>query len=521
MNTEIINVLLVEDDDDDIFITKHLLDEAEQHNFRVKTAETLGEAFLIIDKDPPQVILLDLSLPDSQGRKTFDDMLSHTSTIPVILLTGFADKDISFQAVQEGAQDYLFKGQIDRERLSRSIHYAIERKSSELELKEYRDDLEKRVAERTKELQEANKQLRKHDRARSDFVFNVSHELKTPLASMSYAIDNMLKGIVGELPKEAIKYIEMLKEDAQRMAQTVGDILDLSRIESNTFKLDRVRIPLSRLVKRTVKSLQLQADENKLDLNFAPDPALGFAECDPRKTERVILNIIRNAIKFTPAHGNITVKLTVKNNDDNMFHISVTDSGIGIPYEYLNKVTERYFRIGEHVDGTGLGLAISKEILELHGGGLELASPPPGLKTGTQVNIFIPKSLPLSVMAVDDDLMSRKLINAQLSAKGYITTCCKNGAEAIDRLEKETPDIILTDLAMPILDGTAMIAEIKSHPQWRFIPIIAITGGELSSAKREILEGFDIPALAKPYQFNDLLDLIESTVFGMQYLNQE
>ncbi len=665
MNSELINVLLVEDDEDDIFITKHLLDEAEQHNFRVKTAETLKDAFQIIDKTPPQVILLDLSLPDSQGRHTLDAMLSRTSKIPVILLTGLADKELSLQAVQEGAQDYLFKGQIDRERLSRSIHYAIERKLSELKLKEYRDDLEKRVAERTKELQETNhklfdeintrkqaekdtkdannylesvistsqdgilvfnnsgefeygnnafvnimgwprnelighhftkvipedmldfmaerwkevmsgngkphefdiltkagerrslaashqrmemageykscvvlrdltghilrekelrkvnEQLREHDRARSDFVFNVSHELKTPLASMSYAIDNMLKGIVGELPKEAIKYIEMLKEDAQRMAQTVGDILDLSRIESNTFKLDKVKIPLSRLVKRTVKSLQLQADENRLSLTLDPDIALGFTECDPRKMERVILNIIRNAVKFTPANGTITVKLSMNRDNMNQFHISIIDSGVGIPTEHIDKVTERYFRVGEHVDGTGLGLAISKEILELHGGDIQLISPPVGCKIGTQVNLYIPKSSPPKVIAVDDEKMSTELINAQLSSKGYITICCKNGAEAIACLEKSLPDIILTDLAMPVLDGVAMIAEIKSHPKWRYIPIIAITGGELSQVKREILEGFDIPALAKPYERKDLLDLIETTVFGMQYLNQE
>ena len=657
MNLNYINVLLVEDDEDDIFITRHLLDEAGTQDFRVKTAETLQEALAVIDAGYPHIILLDLSLPDSQGIETLSVILSHAEKIPVILLTGLADKELGLKAVQSGAQDFLFKGRLDRERLSRSIHYAIERKSSELALKREQDKLEEKVKERTaallksnrdlkqaekhtadakhylesvistsqdgimvidsagrfefgndafvkilgwpreeligneflkvipedmlefvaerweeaqrgeahpheldiitksgerrtlavtqqrmklageykhcsvlrditvsrnreNKLREANERLLEHDRARSDFVFNVSHELKTPLASMGYAIDNILKGIVGDLPKSVINYIEMMKEDVQRLSQTVGDILDLSRIEANTFKLDKVKIPLSRLMKRTVNSLQLQAEENNLTMTLDTAMAMGFVECDPRKMERVILNILRNAVKFTPPNGSIEVVLCSNPQDDNMFCISITDSGIGIPEEHIHNVTERYFRVGEHVDGTGLGLAISKDIIELHGGSIAISSPPPNQENGTQVHLYIPKSRPPKILAVDDDNMTRELLGEQLKQNGYTAQCCANGAEALEYLKENIPDAIITDLVMPVLDGVAMIAEVKTNPEWRYIPIIAITGGELSQVKREILEGFDIPALAKPYKCSDLLDLMETTVFGMHYLNR-
>jgi DNA-binding NtrC family response regulator len=218
MSEESISVLLVEDDEDDVVITRHLLSQAGAQNFEVRSAGRLHEAFMRVDEAPPQIILLDLSLPDSQGWQTLVSTLSHAPDIPVVLLTGLADEMMGIKAVQVGAQDYLFKGHIDRDRLARAIRYAIERKRSELALKRYRDHLEEMVSDRTNELQESNAQLQTandrllaHDRARTEFVSNVSHELKTPLASMSYAIDNLLKGIVGKLPERAVTYLEMLK----------------------------------------------------------------------------------------------------------------------------------------------------------------------------------------------------------------------------------------------------------------------------------------------------------------------
>jgi len=527
MNEESIKVLLIEDDEDDVVITKHLLSQAGPQNFGVRSAGRLRDAFTLIDEAPPDVILLDLTLPDSRGWQTLVSTLSHAPDIAVILLTGLSDESMGVKAVQVGAQDYLFKGHIDRDRLARAIRYAIERKRSELALKRYRDHLEEMVSDRTNELEQSNTQLQTanerltaHDRARTEFVSNVSHELKTPLASISYAIDNLLKGIVGPIPDRAVTYLEMLKEDAQRLSHTVGDILDLSRIESNRLALDKVRIPLGRLVRRTVESLQLQAAEGQLELSIVTR-ATGFSECDPQKIERVILNIIRNAVKFTPAEGSIKVSFDTDPQDEQQFLISVTDSGIGIPKEHLEKVTERYFRVGEHVEGTGLGLAISKSIVELHGGSLSLSSPPPDRESGTRVDVRLPKSTPPYVLTVDDCDVTGKLISGQLGGQDYKVAHCKDGGQAMELLEATHPDIIITDLIMPVLDGVAMIAEIKAHPAWRHIPIIAITSSELDRTRREILEGFSIPTLSKPWELDYLLDLIETTVFGMRYLNAD
>ncbi len=175
MDDNAIDVLLIEDDEDDIFITRHLLDESGAQNFKVSVAETLECALSTIETNPPQVILLDLSLPDSQGLETLSAVLSLAKEIPVILLTGVVDKALGLKAVQQGAQDFLFKGHLERERLWRSIHYAIERKRYEIELKRYRDKLEERVKERTKELQDANMRLTREIRIRQEAERNTEN----------------------------------------------------------------------------------------------------------------------------------------------------------------------------------------------------------------------------------------------------------------------------------------------------------------------------------------------------------
>ena len=136
-----------------------------------------------------------------------------------------------------------------------------------------------------------------------------------------------MKTLMSDPKAEGAVDLKMLKEDVQRLGHTVGDILDLSRIESNRLELDKVRIPLGRLVRRTVNSLQLQATEGQLDLNIETNGTKGFAECDPQKIERVILNIVRNAIKFTPPCGTIDVGFCTDPLDDQFFQVTVTDNG--------------------------------------------------------------------------------------------------------------------------------------------------------------------------------------------------
>ena len=539
MSSPPIRVLLVEDDEEDYIIARDLLAAAQNHRFELKWFDRLEPAMLYLSDGEIDVVLLDFSLPDAEGWEALQRMHAQAPHLPIIILTGLADEARSVQAVKEGAQDYLFKSAIDKDQLVRSIRYAIERKRAQETLKRYHDHLEDLVAERTSELALANENLQRevaerktaeeklrelvkemadNNEVKSRFVSNVSHELKTPLASMSSAIENLSTGVVGALPARVRTYVDMLSEDVRRLIGTVNDILDLSRIEADRFALSKVKLPFSRFVRQAVDSVHLQAEGKGLQLSTAIDEGVGFVDCDAQKMERVIFNVIGNCIKYTPVGGTIEVLLKRRDGDPPGVVLDVIDSGIGIEAQYLSRVTERYFRVGEQVAGSGLGLALCKEMLELHGGSIEVMSPPPGRKGGTQVTMCLPAVVSPRVLAVDDDAMVQELLREELTQQGYDVIPCGSAVEAFEIMAREgQPDMLIVDLLMPVLDGVELIAKVKSHHELRQIPTIMITGHEMDETKREILEGFGVPALRKPWRRHELIQCIEEAVMGKQY----
>jgi signal transduction histidine kinase len=539
MASEPITVLFIEDDEDDYILTSQLLKEAEQ-SFEIEWQQTLASGIQAVAEKAFDVVILDLTLPDSTGRDTFTTMREKAPDLPIILMTGLEDNDLALQAVQQGAQDYLVKGSVGTDVMVRSVQYAIERKAADTALHRYKNQLEDLVQERTEELVVANRQLteeigfrketeqnlrqaisklEEHDRAKTQFVTNVSHELKTPLASMSYAVENLLKGVMGEVPDRIRTYLEMVRDDAQRLHRTISDILDLSRLEADTLKLEQAVIPFGRFVRRTLDAVALEVEERSVSLQVAIPDAVGFAACDATKMERVILNVVRNAITYTDPDGTIEVSVSRRPSPEDMLCVTVTDAGIGIPEIYIEKVTERYFRVGDHIDGMGLGLSIAKEIIELHGGTIGIKSPPPGRDQGTQVSISLPAvQTPPAIVTVDDDPDVLDLIEAQLTVDGYTVVKALNPRDAVSALHENRADILLVDLVMPDIRGDAVIAEVKADHGLRRIPIVVLTGSEIDRDTRYTLERFSVPALAKPWKQEALLDAIESAIIGKHYL---
>jgi len=539
MATEPIIVLYIEDDEDDFILTSQLLKDADQP-FRIEWQQTLRSGVEAIASDAFDIVILDLSLPDSSGWETFTTMREQAPDLPIILMTGLEDNELALQAVQQGAQDYLVKGSVGTDVMVRAVQYAIERKATDTALHRYQNELEELVAERTEELVSANRQLteeigvrkqteqelrqaisklEEHDRAKTQFVTNVSHELKTPLASMSYAVENLLKGVMGEVPDRIRTYLEMVRDDAQRLHRTICDILDLSRLEADTLRIEQAVIPFGRFVLRTLDAVALEIDEREVVLQKSIPNAIGFSACDATKMERVILNVVRNAITYTDPEGTIEVSVSRTRDPDDMLCVTVTDAGVGIPAEYLEKVTERYFRVGDHVDGMGLGLSIAREIIELHGGTIMFESPPPGRDRGTQVTISVPAVAEApTIVAVDDDPDVLEVVEAQLRLDGYSVIKETDPYNAVAALRKKQADVLLVDLAMPDVRGDVLIAEVKADHELRRVPIVVLTGSEIDRDTRRTLERFSVPALAKPWKQDALLDTIEGAIIGKHYL---
>ncbi|MBM4143271.1 MAG: response regulator [Lentisphaerae bacterium] len=533
------NVLLVEDDEQDIAITRRLLGDGALSAFTLRCAGTLAAALSELDKGDVDLVILDLGLPDAEGWQPLLTINARAPAVPVVLLTGLNDESLGLESVKRGAQDYLAKGAVNRPQLIRAVRYAIERKRAEEALKLYRNRLAELVKRRTSQLRKTNEDLQRevaerrqaeslmrdavarleaHDHAKTQFVSNVSHELRTPLSSMSYAVENLLKGVVGEIPPRARAYLEMISEDCQRLIDTVSDILDVSRIEARRLALCRADLPVARFLEQTVEALRIQAEKQRLRLKILVNEPAGFVNCDPHKMERVILNVVHNAIKFTPEGGTIEVELRRAADPPETFVVDVTDDGVGIGAEHIPRVTERYYRVGEHVSGSGLGLALSKDILEMHGGRIAIASPPPGRARGTRVSLFLPAAPPPLVLAADDDPFVRQVLQSQLAAHGYRVVVCGGGEEVLDRLKKEQPAVLLVDLVMPGTDGVEVVARIKAQHALRYVPIVVVTGAEVDRSRSAVLEGFAIPVLAKPWKKDELLRCVEEALIGKQYV---
>lgn len=363
-------------------------------------------------------------------------------------------------------------------------------------------------------LEEAVERLKAYDEVRSEFVSNVSHELRTPLTSMIYAVNNMLSGVVGTLSPAAIRYLDRLDRDCRRLLGTVNDILDMRKIESDTLILSKSRVPFARLVCGSVDTLRLQASEKGINLQFFAPTNSRFVSCDMHKMERVVLNIVGNAIKFTPEGGEIRISVIQDPDDSGSVRLSVCDTGIGIPREAVDKVTLRYFKVGEQPTGSGLGLAIAKELVELHGGALRIVSPPPGAATGTSVYVRMPMVEAPGVLVADGNDEDRKELSEQISRQGYRVVVAETGDEALKNCQEGTVDVVVMDLLLPGMEGTNLILQLKASKQARMMPVIVVTAAHIGRAKAEILNSFSIPAMEKPWKEDELLDRISGSFFG-------
>lgn len=366
MSPSPIQILLIEDNPGDARLIKEYLGEVTSSTFDLDTVDNLSDGLKHLDgKD---AILLDLALPDSAGLDTFKKIHSHAPGLPIIVLTGTDDDALALKAVQEGAQDYLVKGQVSSQLLSHSIRYAIERKriGEELEalykqIHQHSVELEHTVAERTKLLEAANKEL-------ESFSYSVSHDLRTPLR----AIDNFSRILLEEhsenLLPDAKRYLQMVRSSAQQMSNLIDELLAFSRLGRKP--LNRQSVMPTEIVTKVLEELQDEQAGRKIDIVIGNLPA---CEADPTLLRQVFVNLISNALKFTrkkeDAHIEIGSLQGSQQRDSEVVYY-VKDNGAGFDMQYAHKlfgVFQRLHSVDEY-EGTGVGLANVQRIVHRHGG---------------------------------------------------------------------------------------------------------------------------------------------------------
>jgi signal transduction histidine kinase len=358
-----IRALLIEDNPGDARLIREMLRDAggAARAIDVSVADRLSSGLEHLREHGADLVLLDLSLPDSSGLETFDALHGAAPTTPVVVLSGLADESVAVTAVHRGAQDYLVKGQVDGGALLRSMRYAIERQRLE-------------AARAELELQ------------RDEFFSSVSHDLRTPVAAIKAAIGVVLANEPQNMPAPLHRLLGNIDLAADELTRLIEDLLEIARLQAGRVALWRSTADLRDVVARAVRAVEPLAAERKqtLEVNQPDRPVL--ADVDGDRLGRVLRNLLANAQKYGRERGSIVVQLEEL---PDQVRISVADDGPGIPVEDQARIFERFYRVsGAAAAGTGLGLAIAKGLVELHGGTLSVMST---LGAGSTFTVTLPR----------------------------------------------------------------------------------------------------------------------------------
>lgn len=374
-NTTPINVLLVEDDDDDFVLVKDLFREIGDERYRLRRVASYEEAVELKSPSEFDVCLLDYRLGLHDGLELMGDLRKRGFMCPMILLTGQTDEEIDRRAMKAGAADYLIKGQIYALNLERSIRYSIQQKQL----------AEERV--RNAREQAAREEAESANKAKDDFLAVLSHELRTPLNAML----GWVRLLKTNRDSEEIfdKAVDAIERSAVTQTKFVEDLLDITRIVNGTIRLTMRTFVLNQLTLIASDAIRPVAEAKSISLSYeAPDEELAV-HGDSERVQQILNNLLSNAVKFTPEGGSISLTLEKVGG---RARISVSDTGQGIPAEFLPRVFERYKQANNSTTnrkgGLGLGLAIVKHLVELHGGNIAASSEGEG--KGSTFSVTVP-----------------------------------------------------------------------------------------------------------------------------------
>jgi signal transduction histidine kinase/ActR/RegA family two-component response regulator len=424
------------------------------------------------------------------------------------------------------------------------------RAASDTALRQANDQLERRVAERTEawatanaELtaviardQQARADLETASRLKDEFLMTISHELRTPLNTIHGWVRMLQSGAVPE--QQRARALEIVERNTRAQTRLVEDLLDVSRIITGKLQLKVSRVDLHAVVQAGVESIRPAAVAKGIDLDIHADAGPFIAIGDPDRLHQVVWNFLSNALKFTPPRGRVTVTL---DSPADSVGISVADSGIGIMPEFLPFVFDR-FRQGDTGTtrahgGLGLGLAIARNLVELHGGSVEVDSA--GLNQGTTFRVLLPSAAPLAgepqeaepvavgaavqigagyrldgcrVLVVDDEPESLDLLSHVLEHAGARVASASSAGEAWALLQSDTPDVLVSDIEMPGEDGYTLIRRARGLTTTQMARMIAVAVTAHARPKdrvRALQAGYQWH-LPKPLEPAELISVIAS-----------
>ena len=514
-------ILVVDDNETGRYAKARILRAA---SFETLEAGTGGDALRLVSEQRPRLVVLDVHLPDLNGwevcRRIKQDPA--TASIPVLQVSAtFVSEEDTVRALEGGA-DACLTEPLEAPVLVATVRALLRARSAE--------DLLREALERE---QDARSAAESANRAKDEFLALLSHELRSPLGAILTWVT-----LLREAPIDAAlaaRGLETIERNARLQVKLVEDLLDVSRIVTGKTRLDLGVVEMVPLVDAALESVGPAAVAKGVRLDAFVDPTLGPLLGDSTRLQQVLWNLVSNAIKFTPKGG--WAELRVER-DNSHAVIRVSDSGKGIDSSFLPFIFDRFRQADSSTTrsegGLGLGLAIVRHVVELHGGTVEALSP--GIGQGATFTVRLPlpavrqtpKSITptrapgaiegtgwnllggLRLLVVDDEPDARDAIGAVLASAGASVASAGNVREAMAAIHRAPPDVIVSDIAMPVEDGFTLIRELRTRmpagaPR---IPVLALTAYAGEHAGERVAEaGFDA-YLTKPVEAAKLVHTV-------------
>jgi signal transduction histidine kinase len=496
-------LLNVDDDDAARYVKSRILKLA---GFEVLEAANGATALKLIRERSPELVLLDVKLPDINGRELCALIKSEPSTSQIVVLQTSAshiDMRHRVASLDAGADGYLI-APMEPEELVANVRALLRMRRAE------------------HERQKALEALREADRRKDEFLAMLAHELRNPLAPIRNAVE-ILRISEDRAVRERAR--ELIGRQAQHMARLVDDLLEVSRITQRKVVLQRSVVKLATILDSAVEVVRpaLEAQDQTLVLSV-PEADL-WLDVDAVRLSQVVGNLLHNAAKFTPRGGRVSLEAVLGRN---LLEISVADNGVGISPDVLPTVFELFSQGDRSLErsqgGLGIGLSLVKGLVEMHGGTVGAQSAGPGQGSVFTIRLPLDKLrvpapaataparggslLARRILVVEDNLDAAEAMQLLLRGIGHEVLVVGDGGEAVEAAQRFEPEIILLDIGLPGMDGYELARRLRHLPETRAARLIAVSGyGQQKDRARSRDAGFDMH-LVKPVDPAKLADAI-------------
>ncbi len=411
-----------------------------------------------------------------------------------------------------------------------------ERRQAEETLQNYAIELEERVKERTAALTMMNIELARANRAKDEFLANMSHELRTPLNGILGMSEALLDQIRGPLNERQMLSVKAIETSGRHLLGLINDILDLSKIEAGMFDIHPESLAISDICQSSLVFVREPAIKKSIALDLYISEETRYVYADPRRMKQILVNLLGNAVKFTPENGRVSLR-AVTNVEKMQVEFSVIDTGIGISPENLQRLFHPFTQVDSSLtrnyEGTGLGLALVKRLAEIQGGSVRAESE---IGCGSCFVVSLPvgepnlphsgfEHLPASaearsdavgeeknrptILLAEDNEINIMAMDDYLHGIGYTILVARTGHEVLARVNEILPDLILMDIQMPEMDGLEAIGRLRANARFASIPIIALTALAMPGDRERCLAAGANEYMSKPVSLKDLARLIQ------------